>query len=155
MLKKETFEQVVREQLEGTDTFLVEVSVKPGNKVRVYVDKPEGVTIDECVALSRHITSAIDKDEEDYDLEVSSPGLDMGFRVKEQYSKYVGRQVNVVLNDGTRYRGILKDFDESGIDLQYERKIKEDGKKKKKTVTGTVHLDFEQIKTTKAVVSFK
>ena len=155
MLNRETFESIVRQRLEETDIFLVEVQFKPGNKVQVYIDKPDGITIDECVSLSRHVTSVLDKDAEDYDLEVSSPGLDMGFRVEEQYTKYLGKEVKVVMLDGSEYKGILKDYDAGGIDLEYEKTVKEEGKKKKRVIKDTIHLDFEQIKTTKAVVSFK
>ena len=102
MMNKETFEKVVREKLEGTDMFLVEVQFIPGNRVQVYIDKHEGITIDECVEMSRYITSVLDRDVEDYDLEVSSPGLDMGFRVVEQYRKYKDKDVKVLLNDGTK-----------------------------------------------------
>ncbi len=108
MLKKETFEKVVREKLEGTPRFLVDIVVRPGNRVQVFIDKPEGITLDECVEMSRHITGVVNRDDEDYDLEVSSPGLDMGFVVEQQYRKYTGKEVKVVLQDGTRYSGVLK-----------------------------------------------
>jgi ribosome maturation factor RimP len=155
MLNKETFEKVVKEKLAGTGTFLVEVQFGAGNRVQVFVDKPEGITIDECVELSRFITSVLSKDVEDYDLEVSSPGLDMGFRVEEQYRKYLGKGVQVLFNDGTKLSGILRDFDRRGIDLEYRKTLKEEGKKKKKVITETGYFEFDRIKTTKAMVSFK
>ncbi len=135
--------------------FLVEIQFNPGNRVQVYIDKQEGITIDECVALSRHITSVLDKDEEDYELEVSSPGLDMGFRVPEQYRKYLGRPVKTILHDGTKYTGTLKSFDEGGIDIEFEKTIKEEGKKRKQVITERVRLPFDQVKSTMPVVSFK
>ncbi len=155
MLNRETFGEVVSERLEGSEIFLVDIQFRPGNRVQVYIDKPDGITIEECVDLSRHIISVIDREVEDYELEVSSPGLDMGFRVEEQYRKYLGKEVKVVLLDGTKFTGVLKNFDKTGIDLEYKKAIREEGKKKKKVIIETVHLLFDQIKMTTAVVSFK
>ncbi len=75
MITNEAIIELVSQYIQGTDIFLVEASVKPGNVIRVHVDRPEGISIDECVKISRHMNEMLDRDVEDYDLQVSSPGL--------------------------------------------------------------------------------
>jgi ribosome maturation factor RimP len=155
MIEKSRLENIILNKLADGEAFLVELQVTPGNVIHVFIDKPEGISIDECVEMSRHINSMLDREEEDYELEVSSPGLEMPFRAKQQYEKYLNRPVQIVMNDGTKYTGNLISYDDSGIEIEYEKSIKEPGKKKKSLVTDRKQLMFNDIKTTKAVVSFK
>jgi ribosome maturation factor RimP len=155
MIEKSRLENIILNKLADGEAFLVELQVTPGNVIHVFIDKPEGISIDECVEMSRHINSMLDREEEDYELEVSSPGLEMPFRAKQQYEKYLNRPVQIVMNDGTKYTGNLISYDDSGIEIEYEKSIKEPGKKKKSLVTDRKQLMFNDIKTTQAVVSFK
>jgi ribosome maturation factor RimP len=87
MITREQIVDVILEKITGTEIFLVDVIMNPGNNIHVHLDTFKGINIDECVEVSRFITSKFDKDLEDYNLEVSSPGLDCSFIVKEQYEK--------------------------------------------------------------------
>jgi ribosome maturation factor RimP len=140
MITTERVRELVEEHITGTDIFLVEVLVKPGNTIRVNLDRPEGISIDECVKISRFLNESLDRDEEDYALEVSSPGLGEAFRVKEQYEKNLGHDIEVLYKDGIKIRGKLEKVGESGIILTV------DGDKEE--------IDFEEIKTAKAIISF-
>jgi ribosome maturation factor RimP len=82
-----TIEKLVKEFIKGTDLFLVAVRINSSGKITVLADKKEGITIDECAGISRFIEKNLNRDEDDYELQVSSPGLDMPFTVREQYFK--------------------------------------------------------------------
>ncbi len=140
MITDEAIIELVEQQIQGTDIFLVEVAVKSGNAIRVYLDRPEGISIDECVKLSRQVNEMLDRDVEDYSLEVSSPGLGAPFRVKQQYEKNTGRSIDVLLSDGIRISGKIKSVSDRGIILQMKGKDKE--------------IEFGEIKTSKAIISF-
>ena len=75
MIEKKTVCQIVEEWLEGKDYFLVEVTVSPDDKIVVEIDHAEGVWIEDCVELSRYIESKLNREEEDYELEVGSAGI--------------------------------------------------------------------------------
>ena len=138
MITTETIEKLVTACTEGTDIFLVDVVVKPGNSVTVHVDKAEGISIDECVKISRFINGSLDRDVEDFSLEVSSPGLGRAFRVIQQYEKNIGHDIEVLYTDGRKVKGKLHSVSDQGITLVLNEGEKEIG--------------FEEIKTAKAIV---
>jgi ribosome maturation factor RimP len=150
MIDKANIEKSVKEFIRGTDLFLVAVRVSSSNRITVLADKKEGITIDECAAMHRHIEKGIDRDIEDYELQVSSPGLDMPFGVIEQYYKNEGQKVSVIDNEGLKYTGILKNVTKGGFDLESEIKVK--GKTKE---VKDVSFNFDQIKSTKIVLTIK
>ena len=140
MITNETITKLVEQHIQGTDVFLVEVIVKPGNAIRVHVDRPEGISIDECVQISRFLNGQLDRDVEDYSLEVSSPGLGAPFRVKQQYEKNLGRQIEVTMADGSRLEGKLGKVSEESFILGMKGKEKE--------------IRMDEIKKAKAIVTF-
>jgi ribosome maturation factor RimP len=115
MITDETIKDLVQQQIAGSDIFLVEAIVKPGNMIRVHVDRPEGISIEECVRISRFINEQLDRDVEDYSLEVSSPGVSAPFKVKQQYEKNVGHTIEVRLGDGDRVEGKLVKVSDQSI----------------------------------------
>jgi len=115
MITDETIKDLVQQQIAGSDIFLVEAIVKPGNMIRVHVDRPEGISIEECVRISRFINEQLDRDVEDYSLEVSSPGISAPFKVKQQYEKNVGHTIEVRLGDGDRVEGKLAKVSDQSI----------------------------------------
>jgi ribosome maturation factor RimP len=141
MITVEHITALIEQHIEGTDAFLVDVTVKPGNAIRVHLDTPEGISIEECAKISRFLNEALDRDVEDYSLEVSSPGLSGAFRVKQQYEKNVGREIEVLRVDGIKLKGILESLSDSGIVLKVSGQQKEIG--------------FKEIKTAKTAIEFK
>jgi ribosome maturation factor RimP len=150
MIDRAKIEKAVREYILGTGLFLVAVRVSSSNRITVLADKKEGITIDECAMLHRHIEKGLNRDAEDFELQVSSPGLDMPFGVIEQYYKNEGQKVAVVDIEGLKYTGILKNVTEGGFDLETEIKVKGKAKEKK-----DVSFNFDQIKSTKIVLTIK
>jgi len=150
MIDREKIEKSVREYIRGTDLFLVAVRVSSSNKITVLADTKEGITIDECANLHRHIEKGLDSNVEDFELQVSSPGLDMPFGVIEQYHKNEGQKVTVLDNEGLKYTGILKNVTPGGFDLETEIKVKGKAKEIK-----DIPFNFDQIKSTKIVLTIK
>ena len=85
----------INEHLAGTDMFLVEVFIKPVNRIYIFIDGDHGVKISDCVALSRHIESKYDRETVDYELNVSSSGADQPIKLPRQYIKNIGRSLCV------------------------------------------------------------
>jgi ribosome maturation factor RimP len=150
MIDREKTEKLVREHIRGTDLFLVAVRVSSSNKVTVLADTNKGITIDDCAGLHRYIEQELDRNAEDFELQVSSPGLDMPFGVIEQYYKNEGQKVSVTDNEGVKYSGILKNVTKGGFDLETEIKVKGKGKEIK-----DVLFNFDQVKSTKIVLAIK
>jgi ribosome maturation factor RimP len=150
MIAKDKIRKLVEEQIEGTDIFIADVKVSSANKITVLVDTNKGITIDECVSVSRHIEKNLDRDKEDFELMVSSPGLEMPFVVLEQYIKNEGKKVVVLDNDGGRYQGILKNITAGGFELETEVR-----KKGEKAVLKEISFNFEQVRSTKTLIEFK
>lgn len=150
MIDRAKIEESVREYIRGTDLFLVALKVSSSNKITVLADRKEGITIDECALLHRHIEKGLDRDIEDFELQVSSPGLDMPFDVIEQYYKNEGKKVSVVDKEGLKYTGILRNITKGGFDLETEVKVKGKAKEVK-----DVSFNFDQIKSTRIVLTIK
>jgi ribosome maturation factor RimP len=150
MVEKQHIQTLIEEFIKGTDLFLVAVKVSTANRITILADKKSGITIDECVAIHRHIENNLDRETEDYELQVSSPGLDLPFGVIEQYYKNEGRKVEVIDTDGTKFAGVLKNITPGGFELETEVKIKGKGKELK-----DISFNFEQIKSTRVILTIK
>lgn len=140
---------LIESYIDAADMFLVEVKVKPGNKITVFIDSEKGVGIDDCVALSRFIESKLDREAEDFELEVSSAGLDMPLRHIRQYKKNIGHRVDVVTKEGLKKTGTLISADKEGFTIQHTLKPKA----KKTNEEQIFHFLYQQVKSTKIVVN--
>ena len=153
MISKKYIEDLAAEFLEDSDLFAVKITVSKDNNIRLFIDGDNGVTIDDCVGLSRHIEGNLDRDKEDFELNVSSSGVDQPFVLLRQYKNSLDKKVQVLDVDGKKIRGILKSADENKIDLQEE--IKNKNKKIKNISYGEViSIPMERIKETKRIISF-
>jgi ribosome maturation factor RimP len=150
MADKEYIKDLVEEFIKGTGLFLVAVRVSSTNKITVMADRNEGITIDECAAIHRHLESKLDREKEDYELQVSSPGLDMPFIVIEQYYKNQGRKIEVTDTEGMKFTGVLSNVTPGGFELMTDMK----GKGKVKDAKD-ISFNFEQIKTAKVILTIK
>lgn len=153
MITKAEIIHLAEEALAGTDRFIVEVLVKMDNVIMVFIDADSSVTIDHCVELSRYIEHQLDRETEDFELRVSSAGLDHPFKLMRQYTKNIGLPVQVVLTDGEKHIGKLLSADEKGISIDLIL-VKKLNKIKKEVSGGTVSFAFEQIEEVKPVISF-
>lgn len=155
MIDKDIVRQIVEEKLATSEDYLVEVDVKPGNRIVIEIDNDEGVCIDDCVDLSRYVEEHLDREVEDYELEVGSAGITSPFKVLRQYLKNRGKEVELQLKNGTKLTGILKSADAGGITLTVEKKVKPEGAKRKITVQEDQVYQMDEIKYTKYLIRFK
>ena len=146
---------IVNEWLEDKEYFLVDVSVNPQDKIVVEIDHAEGVWIDDCVELSRFIESKLDREEEDYELEVGSAGIGQPFKVLQQYLIHIGKEVEVLTREGKKLEGVLKDANEENMTVTIQKKVKLEGSKRPKMVEEDVTYKYDEIKYTKYLISFK
>ncbi len=155
MIEKKTVCQIVDEWLEGKDYFLVEVTVSPDDKIVVEIDHAEGVWIEDCVELSRFIESKLNREEEDYELEVGSAGIGQPFKVVQQYYNHIGSEVEVLTKSGKKLAGVLKEADEEKFVVTVQKKVKLDGAKRPKLMEEDETFRYDEIKYTKYLISFK
>ncbi len=148
MIDKDFIRKKAEEFIKGSGLFLVAVKVSNSNRITILADKNEGITIDECASLHRFIEKSLDRDKEDFELLVSSPGLDLPFGVIEQYYKNEGKKVEVIDNEGSRYTGKLKNVSAGGFELETEIKIKGKTKELK-----DISFNLDQVKSTRAILT--
>ena len=142
MIQKQEIIDLVDQFLLATESesYLIDVTVSRDNSIVVTLDNDEAVDIDECVSLSQYINDRMDREREDYELEVGSAGLTSPLQQLRQYAKFEGEVMEVLMRDGRKLRGILGAADEQGFDFEWTVKEKVEGKKKKEDVTHHEHL---------------
>lgn len=155
MIDKNTVCKLVEDRLAGSDQYLVDVDIKPGNVIVVEIDSDTSIGIDDCAALNRYLESCLDRDVEDYELEVGSAGITSPFKVLRQYRKNIGNEVELLLKKGVKLSGVLKSADEGGIVVTIEKQVKPEGAKRKVTVEEDLPFTFEEIKYAKYIIRFK
>jgi len=155
MIQVELVRSYLLDELPKRGLFLVDVTVNPGNRISVHADSMKGITVEECIAVSRFIESKFNRETEDYELEVSSPGLDNPLKQPEQYQKSLGRWLDVITFDGLKTTGKLVDVSAESIKLELEY-IEKDAKTRKKVVEKKFwEKRIDEIKAAKIVISLK
>lgn len=155
MIDKSVIEQLANQWLEGKDYFLTDIRVTDDNVIAVEIDHQDGVWIEDCVELSRHIEQGLDRDKEDFELEVGSAGLGQPFKVLRQYEIHEGSPVDVVMRDGRKLHGTLRSTDAEGFTLIVEEKVKKEGEKRPKLTEVPYRLAFADVKETRYRIEFK
>jgi ribosome maturation factor RimP len=158
MIEKDTIVKLAQERIEelNNGVYIVELNINNGNQIFLELDKEEGsIAIEDCMSVSRNIEHNLDREEEDFSLEVSSAGIDQPFRVLKQYLKNIGREVKVLtFEHGRRIEGLLISADEDQIVVEVKEKKRLEGRKKKIWVSEEIPLKYNEIKETKLVISF-
>lgn len=154
MIDRELIAQTVREQLANTDCFLVSVSVSPANEIVVEIDSETGIDVDFCAELSRHIEARLDRDADDFSLEVGSAGLTAPFKVQAQYAKNLGNEVELLTKDDRKLSGILSRVDDAGFAIEITKMVKPEGAKRKVPQTETLDFGYDDTKYVRAVLNF-
>ena len=138
-------------ELKGSDNFLVQVLVRSGNRIMIFIDSDAEVIVDDCVKLSKFLEKHFDRDDEDFEMIVSSAGLDQAFTMERQYRKYLNRRVDIEPNEGEKFTAILTDISEEEIAFKklikkHKSKAEEEGPEQR--------LALSDIKETKPAVHF-
>lgn len=157
MIDRQIISRIVEDALEGTDAFLVDVVVTPDNRVTVEIDSDSGVDIDTCAQLTREIEASVDRDVEDYELEVGSAGLTSPLKVRRQYVKNIGNELEVLTRDGRKLSGVLTEVSPDGTSfvISVKEKVKEEGKKRPVIVDKPIELKVADTKYVKYQINFK
>jgi len=154
MISKDKVREIVEEWLADKEYFLVDVSVSSDNCISVEIDHAEGVWIEDCVLLSKHVEANLDREVEDYELEVGSAGIGQPFKVLQQYINHIGKEVEVLAIDGKKYRGILTQANERGLTLTVQVKERPEGAKRPVMVDKEYTWQYNEVKYTKYLINF-
>lgn len=152
MIDRQLVEMIVAEKLADTECFLVDVSVSTDNVIVVEIDNEAGIDIDFCVELSRYIESKLDRDSEDFELEVGSAGLTAPFKVKGQYRKNLGREVELLTKDGRKLTGLLSAVADDTFSVDITTMVKPEGAKRKIPHIDTLIFAYTDVKQVRAVL---
>lgn len=155
MIAKEHIHNVVEEILRGTGFFLVDLQVSRGNLIQVFLDHADGISLDQCAELSRKIEENLSRDEEDYELQVSSPGLGQPIRVIQQYRKAIGQKLEILLADGEKIRGILESVREETPEQGAALTLRLLGSKRKPAPGEPVVIEVGSIGQARIEIEFK
>lgn len=155
MLDKNLVRESVEKAIEGTDIFIVDITVSPQNNVVVELDSPGNLDIDTCAAITRAIEKDFDRDVEDYDLEVGSAGLTAPFKVKGQYLKNIGNDIEILTADGRKIKAVLTAVGNDDFTFEYPVKVKEPGAKRPTVIMQSETLPIGGAKWVKYLISFK
>lgn len=146
MINKQNVEDIVKQWLDGKEYFLVDVQVSDDDRIVVEIDHKDGVWIDDCVELSRHIEAHLNRDEEDYELEVGSAGVGQPFKVHQQWINHIGQPVEVLTNVGQKLKGILTEAADDTFTLTVTTKKKLEGEKRPRMVDEQIQMSYTDIK---------
>jgi len=157
MIDKEIIYRIMEEALASTDAFLVDVKVTPSNEITVEIDSMTSIDIDTCARLTRLIENKLDRDIEDYQLEVGSAGLTAPLKVAKQYEKNIGNEIEVLTKDGRKLTGTMTGLsaDCTAFTITVKEKVKEPGKKRPVIVDTPITLNIADTKTVKYLINFK
>lgn len=149
----EKIKAFTEEIITDSSLFVVDLFIKPTNNVKVFLDGDNGISIDVISKINRALYKKLEETalfpNDDFSLEVSSPGIDKPLKLQRQYPKNIGRTVHVVLADGTEYRGVLNSVNDSDIIV-----LPTPEKKGKAAETKEITIPFDQIKTTTVELKF-
>ena len=155
MIDKKTLNSFIVSNLKE-DHFLIDLTVSNSNQINVFIDSMNGLPISECILYSKLIESEFDREIDDYELSVSSGGLDLSFTVDQQFEKNLNNEVEVITKDGLKHMGILLSYSENNFSIEYEVKELQEGKKRKVLVKKKSTFDRNSnTKSVKPVVNFK
>ena len=154
MISETKIFDLIKEQLEEENIFLVSLKVASGNKINVQIDSLKGITVESCIRFSRLIEHSLDREIEDFELEVSSPGIGQPFKVHQQFLKNEGKKVEVLIKSGLKIEGILTKVRNEDFTVKVDKLVKVEGKKKKELQISEYTYKFDDVKSVKEVISF-
>ena len=144
MIDKLKVLEIVRDTLEGSDKYLVNLKITTDNRIYIDLDGDNGINIDDCIEVSRAVESQLDREVEDFELQVSSAGADSPLKMPRQYQRHIGRRLEIVMMDGREMEATLQEADDKGITVRT--------KGTKKAAPEVLTLPFVDIRTARVKV---
>ena len=155
MIETNVVRKLVDEWLKDKDYFLTDLTISPDDRIVVEIDHQDGVWIEDCVELSRFIEAGLDRDAEDFELEVGSAGIGQPFKVLKQYEIHEGESVEVLTKEGKKMEGTLSNVTPEHFTITVQEKVRPEGKKRPVLVDRDITLAYDDVKYTKYVIKFK
>ena len=153
MITKQQIISLAEEALRDTDRYVVNVSVNKNNVIELFLDADSSVTIDDCVEVSRFIEEHLDRDVDDYELNVSSAGIDEPLLKMRQYNKYIGKDLLIIDKEGEKKMYKLLSFNELQLEVE-EAEMKKYGKLTKIVYHNAKTLEINNIKEVRPYIKF-
>ncbi|WP_299603575.1 ribosome assembly cofactor RimP [uncultured Aquimarina sp.] len=154
MSLKDKVQNLLEEALsERPSLFLINQKIHPDNSIEIIIDGDDGVKVEDCIAISRAIEHNLDREEEDFSLQVMSAGVSEGLVNQRQYKKNIGRKLKVKTEDNT-VEGELTSVTEDHITLVWKTREPKPVGKGKITVTKEVSFAYSEIKEAKVMITF-
>jgi ribosome maturation factor RimP len=155
MIAEKKVRELAQSRLDEFNGFIVDLSISAANQIKLLIDSDTGISVANCMSVSRNVEHNLDREVEDFSLEVSSAGIDQPFKIRRQYIKNIGREVKVSLHDELVIEGLLEEVNENNIVVLTRKKERIEGRKAKKWVETKHIINFDDIKETKVIISFK
>ncbi len=157
MIEKNVIKTAVEEWLGQNDYYLVDIEMTPDDRIVIEIDHADGVWIEDCADLSRFLQEKFGEELGDYELEVGSAGIGQPFKVLQQYRNHIGKEVEVLQQDGLKFQGLLKEVNEEGTHFVVTVKEKQHVEGKKRPVLVDVDKTFaiSEVKYCKYLLAFK
>lgn len=155
MIDRTVIESLIADAIADTPLFLVDLKIGNANEIQVEIDSDEGVTVADCMKVSRGIEHNLDREEDDFSLKVTSPGADQPLQIWRQYRRHVGRSVKVTTTDEREFTGELLAVSDDSLTIRTEPRKEGKGKKKVKIDAEEIEINKADIQTTKVLLSFK
>ncbi|MCQ2334371.1 MAG: ribosome assembly cofactor RimP [Paludibacteraceae bacterium] len=146
MIQPTIVADIVKPYLEGKNYELITCSVSPDNRILVEIDSFDGVDVDFCVELSHYVQDHLDREAEDYELEVGSVSITDPFKTPMQYHKNLGNEVELLTKDGRKLHGVLTDVGDEDFEVETEVMVKNEGDKKKHKELQQLRFGFDDVK---------
>ena len=151
MISKDKIKEVAEFKIKELGAYLVDIKVTTSNVITIYIDSLEGILVEHCLEVSKYIEENFDREIQDYELTVCSAGLDRPFMVNQQYQKNIGKEVRVLLKNGTRKKGVILSYDK---ELLLEVFKKKKGNRKEYIIEKVI-IPKDEIKETRVKINFK
>ncbi|MDH7445397.1 ribosome assembly cofactor RimP [Aquimarina sp. 2201CG14-23] len=155
MLLKDRVQSLLEKALdERPMLFLIDHKIHSDNSIEVIIDGDEGVTVEDCIAVSRAIEHNLDREEEDFSLQVMSAGVSEGLMHQRQYKKNLGRKLKVKKEDNNTVEGELTSVTDENITLVWKAREPKPVGKGKITVTKEACIAYNEIQEAKVMITF-
>lgn len=154
MIDSARVKELLEAALEKENAFLIDFQIDQANKILITADTLEGVRLEELTAISRAIEHSLDRETEDFELQVSSPGVGNPLKVPQQYQQNIGRNLKVTTAEGKEWKGELTNFENELLTLAWKERVPKEVGKGKVTVTKEIQLKLEEIKEARVELRF-
>lgn len=150
--KVEDFLSLVLKQ--HSNIFLIDLKISDDKSIKIILDGDKEVNVKDCIDISRSMEGALDRDQEDFSLEVASAGVGSPLKFPRQYHKNLGRKLEVISTEGLKFEGDLTHVKEDAIELQWKQRETKRIGKGKVTVTKKKTILFDEISQAKVMIKF-